>query len=124
MARKKSNFYHIRNKRVGINEQRAAEILGVTVEDVLRFDVEGAPAMAERLLLLWDAKNLGVEGWDGFLFSRGVLRFKNHRWTPATMLLWRDQGEEIAALRMELAKLKSWRGLSTVFVEKLVSKAK
>ena len=35
MARKKSSFYHIRWNRVGLNEQRTAEILGVSVEDVL-----------------------------------------------------------------------------------------
>jgi hypothetical protein len=79
--RKRSNFYHIRRK-VGLNVERAAEVLGCTTDEVEQFDAKGAPVMAERLLLLWDRKNVGVEGWDGWLFSRGVLVHKKHRWRP------------------------------------------
>lgn len=41
--------------------------------------------MAERLLLLWDSKHVGFDGWEGFAFSRGVLRWKNRRWMPTTL---------------------------------------
>lgn len=72
MAKKKSKFYHVRRK-VGLNVERAAEVLGCTTDEVEQFDAKGAPVMVERLLLLWDRKNVGVEGWEGWLFSRGVL---------------------------------------------------
>jgi len=123
MAKKKSSFYHTRWNRVRLNAERAADILGVSVEDVQRWDDEGAPVMAERLLLLWDSKNVGVEGWDGFLFSRVVLRWKNRRWTPAGLKAMHDQRERIHELECEILRLRTWRGLSTAFVEKVVDKA-
>lgn len=119
MARKKSSFYHVRNN-AGINEQKAANILGVTLEDIKQFDIAGAPIMAERLLRLWDSKHIGVEGWDGFLFSRGVLRYKNRRWTPTTILLWRDQADEVESLKNDLRRLSTLKGLSTIIVEKAI----
>lgn len=73
--RAKSSFYHTRLHRVGINEAMAADVLGVSVEDVRRFDAEGAPAMAERLLLAWDRKWINAEGWEKFCFCRGLLYF-------------------------------------------------
>ncbi|MDD2759939.1 MAG: hypothetical protein PHH11_06555 [Methylomonas sp.] len=81
----KTSFYHTRWHKVGLNEQRATEVLGVDVDIIKQWDKEGAPALAERFLLLWDSKNVGIEGWNGFLFSRGVLRYKNRRWTPAML---------------------------------------
>jgi hypothetical protein len=36
--------------------------------------------MAERLLLLWDSKRIAISGWDGWLFSRGTLRYKEQQW--------------------------------------------
>jgi len=45
MAKKKSNFYHVRYNRVGLNADRTAEILGVTVDDIFKWDKEGAPVM-------------------------------------------------------------------------------
>lgn len=117
--RKKSSFYHTRLNVVGLNEERTAEILGVSIEDVKRYDLEGAPVMAERLLRLWDHKHVGVEGWDGWLFSRGVLVNRGRRWTPKRILRCHDCDEEISKLRNELERLKTWRGLFTVFVDKL-----
>lgn len=119
MARKKSSFYHTRWNRCGLNEARAAEVIGCTVDDVKRFDAEGAP-IPERLLLLWDSKNVGHDGWDGFLFSRGVLRYKNRRWTPGMLKAWHDQREELEATKNTLASMQSWRGLSTILVGKVV----
>jgi hypothetical protein len=115
----KSSFYHVRHK-VGLNEDRAAEVLGCTVEEIEQFDVKGAPAMAERLLLLWDRKYIGVEGWDGWLFSRGVLMHKNKRWRPEMILESRKHQEEAYRLKNDLERLRTWSGLFTVFVEKLV----
>ena len=117
----KSNFYHVRWNVVGLNEERAAEVLGISTEEVKIFDTEGAPAMAERLLLLWDRKNIGVDGWDGWLFSRGVLMYKKRRWTPKIILDYRNQDEELNRLKNEIHRLKTWRGLSTVFVDKLIT---
>jgi len=117
----KSQFYHIRFNTVGLNEERAAELIGVPVEEIRRWDADGAPVMAEKLLLLWDRKNVGHEGWDGWLFSRGVLRYKNRRWTAKRILELTDQEQKLYTLQNELERLKTWRGLSTIFVDKLIS---
>lgn len=122
MACKKSSFYHTRTK-VRLNEQRAAEIIGVSVDDVKRFDDEGAP-IPERLLLFWDSKNIGLDGWEGFLFSRGVLRWKNRRWTPSMLKNYHDQREELDQIKNELARLSTLSGLSTFFMDKVVDKIK
>jgi hypothetical protein len=116
----KSKFYHLRMYTVGLNAERAAELTGVPVEEIHRWDMDGAPEMAEKLLMLWDRKHVGHEGWNGFLFSRGVLRFKNRRWTAKMILELSDQEKELNALRNELERLKTWRGLFTVFVNKVV----
>ncbi|MDT4328332.1 hypothetical protein ACQE3D_11740 [Methylomonas sp. MS20] len=101
-----------------MNEERAAEILGVSVEEVRRFDLEGNP-LAERVLLLWDRKNVGVEGWDGFVFTRGKLKYKSHLWSAKSLLLWRDQADEINRLQAELVRLRSWKGLAGEAVQKI-----
>lgn len=118
MAKRKSSFYHVRWNRVGLNEERAAEILGVSVEEVRRFDLEGNP-LGERVLLLWDRKHVGVEGWDGFVFTRGKLKYKSHLWSAKSLLLWRDQTDEIERLQAELARLRSWKGLAGEAVQKI-----
>jgi hypothetical protein len=119
----KSSFYHVRRK-VGLNKERAAEVLGISADEVEEYDNKGAPVMAERLLLLWDRKNIGVEGWDGWLFSRGVLVHKKHRWRPEMILESRKHQEEALRLQGELSKLRTWRGLFTVFVDKLSSEVR
>lgn len=124
MAKKKRNFYHIRWNRCGLNEARAADVLGISVEDVQRFDIEGAPLMAERLLCLWDCKSVGIPGWDGFMFSRGVLRFKNRRYTPSMLKAYRDQQERLDDALARLSWLSTWRGLFTAFVHKAVDSIK
>jgi hypothetical protein len=116
----KSSFYHTRNA-VGLNEERAAEVIGVTTEEIRRFDTDGAPMMAERLLLLWDNKHVGHVGWDGFIFSRGVLRYRNRRWTPKTILLFREQDDELNRLKNDLERFRTWNGLFTIFVDKVVN---
>jgi len=118
----KSSFYHIRFNTVGLNEERAAEVLGCSIEEIKQFDTDGAPVMAEQLLLLWDRKHIGIEGWDGWLFSRGVLRYKNRRWTAKRILELSDQEQQLHTLRNELERLRTWRGLFTVFVDKVVMK--
>ncbi|ATG90531.1 hypothetical protein [Methylomonas koyamae] len=116
---KKSSFYHTRWNKLLLNENRAAEVLGVSVQDVQQFDLHGNP-LAERVLLLWDRKRLHGEGWERFIFSRGALICGQYRWGPDTLLLWRDQAAEIERLEREIKRLRTWRGLSTVFVNKLV----
>lgn len=86
MARKKSSFYHVRCNKVGINEDVAARILSVTRDEIEEFDKNGAPEMAESLLLLWDRKHVNVQGWDGWVFSRGVLKYKKEQWRPDNIL--------------------------------------
>lgn len=86
MANKKSTFYHIRNKTVGINQEIAGKILGITTEEVHLYDKLGAPAMAESLLLLWDKKHIGHNEWNGWYFSRGCLCKGKERWRPDNIM--------------------------------------
>jgi len=116
--KKKSNFYQVRWHRVGINETVAAEVIGVTVEQILMWDNEGAPIYVERLLLLWDRKNVGIPGWDGWLFSRGCLIYKRQRWRPELLLSQRDKDELIYSLQNEIHRLKSWKGVLKTVLEK------
>jgi len=57
-------------------------LIGVHVDEIRKWDAAGAPPMAEKLLLLWDKKHVGIEGWEGFMFWRGVLHRGRRRWTP------------------------------------------
>jgi hypothetical protein len=122
--KKKSKIYHIRFNTVGLNAERTAEVLGVSIDDVRRFDTEGAPVMAERLLLLWDRKYIGLEGWDGWLFSRGVLRHGKHQWTAKMILEHQEHSKEVFKIRDELRTLRAWKGLCTIFVDKVVEEMK
>jgi len=122
--KRKSSFYHTRWNVVGLNEERTAEILAVSIDDVKRYDMEGAPEMAEKLLQLWDRKHVGIEGWDGWTFRRGLLSYGKSQWTPKMILDHRNRAEEVFRLREEIQELKTWRGLSTIFVEKLVDEVK
>ena len=105
MAKKRSSFYHTRWNRLLLNEQRAAEVLGVSVEDVQRFDDEGNP-LAERVLILWDRKHVGLPGWEKFYFSRGLLMCGRRRWDAETIQRLRDQEDELERLRFELERLR------------------
>ena len=86
MPPRKSEFFKLRVNKLGINEAKAAEVLGVDVDQVKEWDLKGAPVYIERLLRLWDCKRVGVPGWDGWLFSRGVLKFKKRQWRPENIL--------------------------------------
>jgi hypothetical protein len=112
-ARRKTSFYHTRNK-IAPNKQQAAELLGVTIEDIEQMDANGAPIMAERLLLLWDRKHIAAPGWDGFMFSRGALIHKNKRWRPENLLQIRKDAERIEQLESEISRLYSIKGLLTI----------
>jgi hypothetical protein len=121
MARpKKSDFYKLRWHRLGLNEARTAALLGVNVEDVKQWDNEGAPAMAERLLLLYDLKEISVEGWHGARFQRGVLVYHGKRWTPDTLLRLSDESDALQLAQEQIATLNTWQGLLTVSVHKAV----
>lgn len=117
--KKKSNFYQVRWHKVGISETVAAEVIGVTVEQILQWDKEGAPVYVERLLLLWDRKNVGVPGWDGWLFSRGSLIYKRQRWRPELLLNQRDKDELISSLESEVRRLKTPAGMIAVLKNRL-----
>lgn len=105
-ARKKTSFYHTRNK-IAPNKEQAAELLGVTVTEIDRMDTNGAPIMAERLLLLWDSKRIAIPGWDGWLFSRGTLRYKGQQWRP----------DNILAARLAINAIKQKTVVSVVMLE-------
>lgn len=112
-SRKKSSFYHTRIKIVP-NKELAAEVLGCTVSEVEKFDLEGAPVMAERLLCLWDRKYVGVPGWDGWLFSRGVLMFRKQQFSPDNLLQLRKDSNKVFLLEIELRNLHSLSGLLSI----------
>ena len=105
-AKKKSSFYHTRSNKVGINEQRAAEVLGVTIEQVKQWDSEGAPSYVERLLLMWDCKHINVDGWSGWCFSRGVLKHGRQQWRPENILDDRKFRESLEAEMVDILKIQ------------------
>jgi len=53
-------------------------------------------------LLLWDRKNINIEGWEGFIFSRGVLRCKNRRWTAKRILELTGQKQQLCPILKNL----------------------
>lgn len=53
----RSSFYYTRWYKVGLNPDRAAEVLGVDVETIGQWDFDGND-LAERYLMLWDRKHL------------------------------------------------------------------
>lgn len=111
MARpKKSAFYHIRLNKVGINEETAANVIGVDVKQIKEWDAAGAPVYVERLLLLWDRKHIGHPGWDGWLFSRGALVHKKKRWLADNLLEQRDSERLLFETQCELERARTWRG--------------
>jgi phage terminase Nu1 subunit (DNA packaging protein) len=110
-AIKKSGFYHTRRNKVKINKERASEILSVTIEQINEWDDQGAPEHVERLLILWDKKHVGICGWDGWLFSRGTLRYKGQQWRPDNILMARYEIERASRLETQLKQLYSWSGL-------------
>ncbi len=110
-AKKKTSFYHTRWNKVGVNEQVTADVLGVTVNQVREWDQNGAPEIAERLLLLWDRKRVNVPGWEGWVFSRGTLRYKGKQWRPDNILAARYDIERTTRLESQIEQLYSWTGL-------------
>ena len=108
-AKKKPSFYHTRKNIC--NVKVAAELLGVSESEIEQMDKEGAPVMAERLLLLWDKKHINAPGWEGFVFSRGALIHKNKRWRPENLLQLRKDAERVEQLENEIYKLYSLSGL-------------
>ncbi|MCK9396151.1 MAG: hypothetical protein M0Q44_11230 [Methylobacter sp.] len=114
-ALRKTSFYHTRNKIIP-NKEQAATLLGVNISEIERMDKEGAPIMAERLLLLWDKKHINAPGWDGWVFSRGALIHKNKRWRPENLIQLRQQDERIYQLESELYRLKSFKGMMKIAI--------
>jgi len=125
--RKKSSFYHARNK-IGLNENAVAKLLDISVDEVESYDDYGAPALAERFMMLWDKKHVNYEGWQGFLFSRDVLCHGKKRWTPFMLFEYHKRESRLNAIENELKQVKTLQGaltnLYTVFVDKLKSKSR
>jgi hypothetical protein len=107
---KKSSFYHTRWNKVGLNVERAAELLEVSTEQVMEWDIEGAPAMAEKLLLLWDRKHVGYAGWEGFSFSQEVLIYKKKRWRPENLLEHERTLRQLYDIEGKIWRFYRWNG--------------
>lgn len=106
----KSSFYHTRWHKAGLNEERAAEILSISVDEVRRFDIDGAPIYAERLLLLWQSKCLEGIGWHGWKFRRGKLCHGSRTWTPDSLKQIDRWIAEADAVYWENERQKTWPG--------------
>lgn len=106
--RKKSSFYKARWRVVGLNEQRAADVLGVTVDQVKQWDIEGN-SLAERYLLLWDSKHISEKGWEGFIFTQGKLKYKERYWSPALLIHEHEQrrSKDVVRYGLGLIDLKT-----------------
>lgn len=74
---KKPKFspFHRLRLRVCLSVDACADLCGVSVRSVQRWDIEGAPLIAHRLLEIYDRQDLGGHGpdWRGYRFSRGKL---------------------------------------------------
>lgn len=86
--RKLSVFYKLR-LRVGLDQERAAELCGVTTRTVQNWDTRGAPLVVERFLHMYDRTSLAGRGpgWEGWAFERGLLvhRRAGLRFGPRTL---------------------------------------
>lgn len=106
-SRKKSGFYHARSNRLGIGLQQCAELLAVDVDQVQQWDVTGHQ-LAERYLLLWDKKTINHPGWEGWTFSRGLLKYKGRQqFTGESILKSRFDDLELFHLRDMVKRLES-----------------
>lgn len=94
----------------------------MSVDEVLMWDDNGAPPIYERYLLLWDKKHVGVSGWDGFYFSRGVLKYKRMQWTAYSLLNERSALLENEILKRRVSDLESWSGQAHWLANKLMRK--
>lgn len=111
MARKKfTEFRDLRWNKLGLNEERAAAVLGVSVEQITIWDYEEPPVMAGRLLMAWDRKVVGQPGWDGWYFSRGVLQFKDQRFGPETILNARYRETVFSSIESDVKRVFSGLG--------------
>ena len=121
-AAKKSSFYHTRNK-ICPNKAQAAELLNVEIADIERMDANGEP-LGEMVLRFWDKKHIGLPGWDGWLFSQGVLAHKNKRWRPENLLYIKKNDEVIHQLEVEINQLYTINGLIKIAKYIIISKHK
>ncbi len=73
--------------RVFLSVEACAELCGVTVRSVHRWDIEGAPLIVHRLLELYDRQDLSGHGpeWRGYRFSRGKLICGRLSFTPRNL---------------------------------------
>lgn len=118
---KKSAFTTARLEAGLANNKKCAEFLGVTTRTVQNWDKKGAPAMAMRLLSLWNRWDCTAHGpeWAGFRFSRG--RLVNAKagliFTPERLLIWPSTCKRLAELERERQNarkcpiMSAWRQL-------------
>ncbi|WP_347986050.1 hypothetical protein [Methylomonas sp. AM2-LC] len=102
--KRNTEFYNTRYKIVGLNEKRTAEVLNVEIDQVLEWDLNDAPSHVIRYLLLWDKKQIGVPGWQGWMFSKGVLLYKGNRFRPESILRDRDFRNKLESDAFDIIK--------------------
>lgn len=113
MARKKfSDFRRLRWIKLGLNDERAADVLGVTVEQIKIWDYEDPPVMATRLLLAWDRRVVGLPGWEGWYFSRGTLHYKGEQFLPEGIINARLRDEVFSRLDNDVKSIFAGLGVS------------
>lgn len=101
---KPSAFKKLRTSLV-LSPEKVAELLGVSLRTVQRWDIQGSPVWALRFLHLYDRKNLhGLgEEWRGFYISRGSLCIGRQRIPPRELKrlpLYIDVYNRLDAARM------------------------
>lgn len=103
--RTKSEFHRLR-EAVGLARQDdAKKFLEISLRTLQRWDKEGAPPWAMRLLRYmdrWDCAAHGPE-WTGWRFSRGRLVNAKEKliFTPERLRLWRGMCERLDRLETE-----------------------
>lgn len=103
MARKRKSSLYKTRISLKLNVDFCAQLCGVDRETYQEWEEQGNE-IAAKYLRLWDCKHVGVDGWNGWCFSRGVLKHGRQQWTPKTILNDRKFRETLELDTLQLMK--------------------
>lgn len=108
---KRSKFYHLWRNKLKLSAEETAQVLAVDMDTLDRFNREGAPEMAERLLLIWHRREIAIKEWHGFRFEKDYLVHGQKRWTGGRILMMNRMYDTFSNT---YEKLNTWKGVLLV----------